>query len=82
VGIEHGLRDERSSMDSQRHMSPDGRRCLIVVAVDDDLVIGFEEYAPRTLLATSVMLVSVELIRLWSEVSKTAVPEGSAAPAV
>jgi hypothetical protein len=35
---------------------------------------------PRTLLATSVRLVSVELMGLWSEVSKTAVPEGRATP--
>jgi hypothetical protein len=37
---------------------------------------------PRTLLETSVKLVSVEEMRLCSEVSKTAVPEGSAAPRV
>jgi hypothetical protein len=38
------------------------------------------ELPPRTLLATSVRLVSVELMRLCSEVSKTAVPDGSVAP--
>ena len=35
-------------MDSQRHISPDGKLCLIVVTVDDDLIIGFEGYAWHT----------------------------------
>jgi hypothetical protein len=39
---------ERPSMDSQRHMSPDGKLCLIVVTVDDDLIIGFEGYGWHT----------------------------------
>jgi hypothetical protein len=37
------------------------------------------ELPPRTLFATRVRMVSVELMRLWSEVSKTAVPDGSEA---
>jgi hypothetical protein len=35
-------------MDSQRHMSPDGRLCLIVETVNDDLIVGFERYAWHT----------------------------------
>jgi hypothetical protein len=35
-------------MDNQRHTSPDGKLCLIVVTVDDDLIIGFEGYAWHT----------------------------------
>lgn len=35
---------------------------------------------PATLLAASVMLVSVELMRLAREVSKTAVADGNTAP--
>ena len=36
--------------------------------------------SPRTELATSVIEVSVELIRLWSDVSKTAGPWGRETP--
>ena len=35
-------------MDSQRHMSPDGKLCLLVEIVDDDSSIGFEGYPWHT----------------------------------
>ena len=35
-------------MNSQRHMSPDGKLCLVVKTVDDDRIVGFEGYGWHT----------------------------------
>src|SRR5437868_9092095 len=35
-------------MDSRRHVSPDGKLCLVVETVDDDRSIGFEGYPWHT----------------------------------